>query len=501
MFPRTGLPTITAAALILVLTAGASQAGELHDAVQAGDAARVRELLASGADPGEAEPQAGFTPLHLCVYLGQLDLAPLLVEAGADLDARNPMGLSPLDLAVFVGNDQAVSFFVAQGAGLEGDGQSGPRPLAFAAGRGHAGIVELLLEGGARADAVNSEGETAVLVAAVAGHADVVSVLLDKGAPIDVTGRHGLTLLQRAAVAGHQDVVEMIVAAGADVQARTTGGETAHALALRYGHRQIAESLPSDGSASAATAAPRALAHPPSAGEAVAWYLANRGWAIRTRDHLLAMDAEDFGIVPPTEPGLANGFLVAGELGGQNMVGLYTCYHGEPGELSSAHELAGQMEKSAYVHLAADRFRDGPDCHYLEAGARVDVNGVDVQTLDASPGMPAHAYVLQVDDLRIFYQGFAVAEPAPLAAELQKAVDAGGPVDLAFLPIPEPGKDLAPLFALLEVLQPAAVCLLDPNRRTELFPALADEIRSSDLAGQVFAPRFPGDRLEFTGRR
>jgi len=60
----------------------------------------------------------------------------------------------------------------------------------------------------------------------------------------------------------------------------------------------------------------------------------HRGWVVKTRTRLPVFDAEELGIVRPADPALANGFHSAEELAEQNLLGLYTCYHGNPGELA-----------------------------------------------------------------------------------------------------------------------------------------------------------------------
>ena len=71
------------ALILLAASAGADTA--LYDAVRDGDAERVRELLAAGADV-DALSDNGLTPLHIAVLAGDYNLVRLLIEAGADVN-------------------------------------------------------------------------------------------------------------------------------------------------------------------------------------------------------------------------------------------------------------------------------------------------------------------------------------------------------------------------------------------------------------------------------
>ncbi len=57
-----------------------------------GDANRVRELLASGADPNKELSPHGETALHTAAIKGDPTVTTLLLEAGAIPDARTPPG-------------------------------------------------------------------------------------------------------------------------------------------------------------------------------------------------------------------------------------------------------------------------------------------------------------------------------------------------------------------------------------------------------------------------
>ena len=70
----------------------------LHAAASRGDQEIVRILLEAGADPN-ARQEGGFVPLHSAAQNGNLPVAELLLRHGAKADARNDKGITPAEVA------------------------------------------------------------------------------------------------------------------------------------------------------------------------------------------------------------------------------------------------------------------------------------------------------------------------------------------------------------------------------------------------------------------
>jgi ankyrin repeat protein len=76
------------------------QVGELINAVMNHDSSRVNDLLNSGVDPNSSIDNNKITALHFAAQINALTIVPLLVQAGASLEAiTKPEGHTALDIA------------------------------------------------------------------------------------------------------------------------------------------------------------------------------------------------------------------------------------------------------------------------------------------------------------------------------------------------------------------------------------------------------------------
>src|SRR5262249_4052563 len=115
----------------------------------------------AGADPNA--PGWGIkagSALSEAVSRGRVDIVRLLIQGGADVNARRMVGWG----------DDAPSVHLEDA------------PLTLAADQGNPEMVRALLDAGARIDALDAGGPTALDGAQFRGHADVVA-LLRKAAP------------------------------------------------------------------------------------------------------------------------------------------------------------------------------------------------------------------------------------------------------------------------------------------------------------------------------
>ena len=219
----------SAAARILI-DAGADVHARSHYVAAAnGRGFEGRTPVASRAE-GKAEEFASgwLTPLMLAAREGHVDVAHILVGAGADIDAAEGDGKTALAIAIFNGNYEYASFLVDNKADVNKADAQRFTPLFWAVDRRNMEtapnfpwmvtadpmpLIRKLLDAGADPNAlVNStprgrmrEGSprivfaSALMRAAFAADLELVELLLERGSDATITSRDGETMLSAAA--------------------------------------------------------------------------------------------------------------------------------------------------------------------------------------------------------------------------------------------------------------------------------------------------------------
>ena len=277
------------------------------NAIKSGDVDRLRVLVQADPTLATSRSSSGHPTLLQCLVLDardnpkQIDMARVLVEAGADIDG-------PLIASASCNNVAAAALLLDRGAAIDGTGGWSPleealywnsqgtidllvrrgariQNLRIAAGLGRTDVIEnLFADNGSlrpEAGAVNwpwgdlnviessnfdrhgrdmlsskfssfpqdRQGiiDNAFVYACMHGHMDAAQLLLAKGAQLNaIPGGfdYSGTALHYAALNGHRAMVEFLVAHGADVQIKDTKvGQTAAGWAEYGGHPEIRDLL------------------------------------------------------------------------------------------------------------------------------------------------------------------------------------------------------------------------------------------------------------------
>jgi len=207
---------------------------DLFTSIWGGDAARVGALLAETPTLANTANAGGMSPLLAATYARQPAMVDLLLAAGAapdifvaaaqgrldwlrDLLARNPGlvaaysadGWTALHLAGHFGADDAARLLLESGANANA--------------RSHNEMDNLPLHAACAGSPTHA----------------VVALLLDAGADVNARQHGGFTPLHEVAQNGVLDLAHLLLERGADTSIRTDDGKTARELALEQGHAEM----------------------------------------------------------------------------------------------------------------------------------------------------------------------------------------------------------------------------------------------------------------------
>ena len=211
-------------------------------AIRAGDAGKVKSMLAEDRALAESKNEQGQSPVLAAVYSGKSDVRDFLIAHGAHLEFHE---------AVAAGQLERVEHFVSKdGTDLaRAYSPDGFPVVALAAVFGHFAIVKYLFEKGAdlTAAATNGTGYNALTGAVAGGREEIAIWLLENGADANYRYGPGYTPLLTAAANGHLNIVKDLLVHGADIHAKSNDGKTAVSIAEERKHPEVVEFLRSKG--------------------------------------------------------------------------------------------------------------------------------------------------------------------------------------------------------------------------------------------------------------
>lgn len=238
----------------------------------------VKLLLTRGADPNTKLHV--FAPLHFASHSGRLDIAQMLIDAGADVDG--PLSdfdrrfkrerLSPLSMALIAGRDESLRLLLAAKAQPRSDAwihacaespllhrllaagvspnhrienrlptsEDGKRPLHSANSPEERHVARILIARGADVNAKGPDGEPLLLDALQSYRLGTTALLIEHGADTEAVK---LTPLHLAVIGGDADAVGKLIDEGAAVDAPAAKRISPLHLAASAGDESILAAL------------------------------------------------------------------------------------------------------------------------------------------------------------------------------------------------------------------------------------------------------------------
>lgn len=203
----------------------------------------IKLLLNAGANI-EAKTKDGKTPLHMAVEFNDLRyVINTLIDAGADILAQDENGWTPLQYARKYGKSGIILISLnktrkQQTTNTKVQGKGHTTPLHYAAESENPELVTRMIKAGADTEVRNRLGETPLHIAATQVKHNkslgVLTALIQGGAYREARDNNNRTPLHRAAYyqccnvqnSKTPEVVTILIQAGADTEARDKSGQT-----------------------------------------------------------------------------------------------------------------------------------------------------------------------------------------------------------------------------------------------------------------------------------
>lgn len=202
----------------------------------------VKQLLSKDPELVKQSDHSGSTPLHHAAGFGDLKTLRLLLDSGADVNAKNRLDGTPLHWAML--SDDKTSLLLERGADIDSRTQNGSTPLYLASRRRDShSVLRLLLDKGADPNIATMNGRTPLMAAARDGDVSAMKLLLTKKADAKALSSSGAGTLTDAARSRNIEAVHLLLEKGADAKARTKRNQTALATAAQQGAEEIVDVL------------------------------------------------------------------------------------------------------------------------------------------------------------------------------------------------------------------------------------------------------------------
>ena len=196
--------------------------------------------------PGEARA----TPLHYAAFCGMHDVAKfLIVEHSQDVNARGfDLKETPLHVASRRGHADIAQLLLERGADGNARDCYGCPPLFPSSKNGHVEVARILLEHGADIEARIGGGVSSLECASLEGHVEVARLLLKHGADANAQDNIGWTALHAASSRSFNlqerlDLVRLLAQRCSDIHAQDNEGRTPFMVATEQKCHEIMQLL------------------------------------------------------------------------------------------------------------------------------------------------------------------------------------------------------------------------------------------------------------------
>ena len=212
---------------VLEADTGSSSTSHTHRGLSSGSTRHYRVSAINSAGTGPHSNTANATTAAHCgryrddlfraIGHGNPEIVQCVVDAGADVDAKDADGDPVLVRAIAHGNVEIVRIIVSDGqANVDAKDADGDPVLVRAIGHGNAEIVRIIVsDGQANVDAKDADGDP-ILIRAIGHHnVEIVRIIVYAGANVNAITADGERLLTIAKKTYNAEIIKILEDAGA----------------------------------------------------------------------------------------------------------------------------------------------------------------------------------------------------------------------------------------------------------------------------------------------
>jgi len=465
----------------------------IQSVVNKGNTDALNKLIKAGADITVKDGVSN-SLLHLAVYYRFLPCAEILLNNGADINAKTRSGSTPLEYCNNFLN--GLKFLIPRGA----EGNLSRMIQTVVTYNYNIEILKLLAENGADINAIDSyTGKSLLFRAVEGGNRAIFEFLLSKGADVtqkDITGK---TLLHAAAAYGCKNFIEPLVKKGLDVNAKDNNGKTPQYYSEKYGHKDVIimfdtyngvnpEKL-TNGSINSL------LKTQLSDKEAIMWYLGYSGWAIKTRNKLLIIDYCNYGNTP-SFPSLLNGKIVPEEIADLDV---YVFASHEHTDHFDTCIIDWKKKINNITYIMGWQNDKLPQAVVLGPKKSIKIGDMEISCINTQKDAGRENFLIRTNGLVFYHSGDYQQFNGLFKKDIDSTFSNIQAIDIVFQGSTwmENQDKQAPLYAL-EKLHPKIFFPMHLPFDTFKYRSIAEWAKTKNLTSKVICPEFRGDRFFYS---
>jgi ankyrin repeat protein len=192
----------------------------VHTAILFGKYDILKLLIENGADINAKDNQ-GNSPIHGAIENNEIHILRLLIEKGADINAKNNLGQSPLHLAVELDNFNCAQVLILSRVDINAQNNLGQSPLHLAVELENFNYVQVLILNRANINALDANRNSPIHIAIKNGNIEIMEYLIISRADLTIRNADGLTPFEIALQNENIEIMRYIINNTTDPEERS----------------------------------------------------------------------------------------------------------------------------------------------------------------------------------------------------------------------------------------------------------------------------------------